>query len=267
MTAIRSQTIQRAFPRVNRFVCVLITVLLLSPRAESAVLPLGDEQDSWSDLLLPSANGTFDTVGRTLTIGTGSTAVSADLEIGSQFGPSNPGWHYGTTGTLGGTFSVGLGITRLHVSPTGVVTDSDSIVTLSYDSGATGSLGTDYGIGRGRSLLRGVATEVFIDAAGEDTLDITFRITPGSDLQELPNQQAPLLGKFAPGNLALIRITAPNLPSNWTSNFNFTATSLHAFGLVPEQGALLLVLAACPFSALLRPRRSRRPMGKLCESH
>ena len=70
----------------------------------------------------------------------GAKNVLGDLEIGSQFGPTNPGWHYGTTGTLGGTFSVGLGITRLHVSPTGVVTDSDSIVTLSYGGGAGGEL-------------------------------------------------------------------------------------------------------------------------------
>src|SRR6185312_15904838 len=99
MTATRTSAIQRAFRPAIAFVCVLITVLFVSRQAESAVLPLGDEQDAWSDLLLPSANGTFDTAGRTLTIGTGSTAVSADMEIGSQFGPSNPGWHYGTTGT------------------------------------------------------------------------------------------------------------------------------------------------------------------------
>lgn len=180
--------------------------------------------------------------------------MSADLEIGPQFGPSNPGWHYGTTGTLGGTFSVGLGITRLHVSPTGVVTDSDTIITLSYGSGATGSLGTDYGIGGGRTLLRGVATEVLIDAAGEDTLDILFSIL-GGDLQELPNQQAPL-GKFAPGNVGLIRITAPNLPSNWTSNFNITATSLHVFS-IPEPGTCLLACFAGLFMPLARLPRLR----------
>jgi hypothetical protein len=48
------------------------------------------------------------------------------------------------------------------------------------------------------------------------------------------------LGKFAPGNLGLIRITAPNLPSNWTSNFNFTATSVHIFG-IPEPTSLSLL--------------------------
>jgi hypothetical protein len=238
-------------PLSTALLCGLITVFLLAPPVQSAVLPLGDEKDSWSDLLLPSGGGAFDTVGRTLTITTGATAVPGDLEIGSQFGPSNPGWHYGTTGTLGGTFSVGLGITRLHVSPTGAVTDSDSIITLSFDSGAAGSLGTDYGIGRGRSLLRGVATEVLLDAAGDDTLDILFTIT-GGDLQELPNQQTPL-GKFAPTNIGLIRITAPNLPSNWTSNFNFTATSLHIFA-IPEPGTCQL---ACLAGLLIARGRSR----------
>jgi hypothetical protein len=244
MSAIKTPPSRRAFHSAIALLLALVAGLVLSPQVRSAVLPLGDEQQSWSDLLLPSASGFFDTVGRTLTIGTGATAVPADLEIGSEFGPTSPGWHYGTTGTLGGTFSVGLGITRLHVSPSGAVTDSDSIITLSYGGGSTGSLGTDYGIGTSRTLLRGIAPEVLLDAAGDDTLDILFSITSG-DLQDLPNTQAPQLGKFAPGNLGLIRITAPNLPSNWSSNFTFTATSVHIFG-IPEPGSLgMFVIAIC----------------------
>jgi hypothetical protein len=257
MTATKTSVFQRAFPLPVVCACVLLTVLLTPPSAESAVLPLGDEQNAWTDMLLPSASGGFETVSRTLTIGTGTTAVPADLEIGSQFGPSNSGWHYGTTGTLGGTFSVSFGITRLHVSPSGVVTDSDSIVTLSYGGGSTGSLGTDYGINTGRTLLRGTAKEVLLDAAGDNTLDILVSIISG-DLQELPNQQAPLLGKFAPGNVGLIRIAAANLPSDWTGNFNFTATSLHIFGL-PEPCTSLLACLAALFMLLARSpnRRSR----------
>ena len=61
MTATGNSTIQRAFRPAIVFVCVLITVLLAPQRAESAVLPLGNEQDAWSDMLLPSANGDFNT--------------------------------------------------------------------------------------------------------------------------------------------------------------------------------------------------------------
>jgi hypothetical protein len=119
---------------------------------------------------------------------------------------------------------------------------------LQYQGGSAGSLGTDYGINAGRSLLRGTALEVLLDAAGDNTLDIRFAITSG-DLQLLPNQQAPQLGKFAPGNVGLVRITAPELPSNWTSNFNFTATSIHVYGL-PEPGTCLL---ACLAGLFLSP--------------
>jgi hypothetical protein len=230
----------------------VVAAILPPPSAHSAVLPLGDEQEAWSDMLLPSANGMFETVSRTLTLGTGSTAAPTDLEFGSAFGPSNPGWHYGTTGTLGGTFSTALGISRLHVSSAGAVTDSDSIVHVSFQGGAAGSLGTDYGINTGRDLLRGVVTEVLLDAAGEDTLDILFRITSG-DLQDLPNKQTPL-SKFAPGNLALIRIVAPNLPNDWNSNFNFAATSMHVFGLVPEPGTATLAAALIALTACVRRR-------------
>src|SRR5688572_29675551 len=109
MTAIDTHLIQRAFRQAVVFVGLLITVLLAPPRAYSAVLPLGNEQDAWSDLLLPSATGFFEA--GTLTILTNT--VPGDLEIGSQFGPSNPGRHYGTGGTLGVEFNAAFSISRL----------------------------------------------------------------------------------------------------------------------------------------------------------
>jgi hypothetical protein len=228
----------------------LVTAVLLSPQVSLAILPLGDEQNAWSDMLFSSASGSFDSGGFILTTG----AVPVELELGSQFGPTNPGWHYGTTGTLGGTFSAGLNVLRLFINPDGTLKNGDSLVTLSYEGGSPGSLGSDYGIGLHRTLVMGTVQEVRLDAAGDNTLDILYRIT-GGDLQELPNQQAPLLGKFAPGNVGLIRITAPNLPSSWSSNFNFAATSVHDFGLVPEPGTCLFAGIA---AFIIAPARSRR---------
>jgi hypothetical protein len=248
MSRRKTPAVQRAFPSAIALLCAVVAVFVLSPRALPAVLPLGDEQQAWSDLLLPSATGVFDT--GTLTIFTNT--VPGDLEIGSQFGPSNPGSLYGPSGTLGGTFNASFSISRLHVTPAGAVPDQDSIVGTSYQGGSAGSLGTDYGMGTGRTMFRGIASEVLLDAVGDNTLDILFTIT-GGDLQELPNTQAPTLGKFAPGNVGLIRIAAPNLPSNWTSNFNFTATSVHIFGL-PEPTSLSL-LAVALLTMLPRIRR------------
>jgi hypothetical protein len=194
MTTIKTPPIQHPFPRAIGFACTLLTLLLLALRAESAVLPLGDEQDAWSDLSFTLvSDGVYNS--GFLTIGT--AAVPADIEFGSQFGPSNPGWHYGTTGTLGGTFSVSLGINRLQIAPTGAVVGGDnSIVTLSYKGGSPGSLGSDYGINTDRTLLSGRVQEVLLDAAGDNTLDILFTIL-GGDLQELPNPD-PSIGIFAP---------------------------------------------------------------------
>lgn len=241
MTRSRTRPRRRLVTLANQLICVFLTVLILSPRAASSVLPLGGEQDAWSDMLLTSASGVFDTTGpRTLTIFTNT--VPGDLEIGSQFGPSNPGSHYGASGTLGGTFNVSFSISRLHVTASGAVANAESIIILQYQGGSADSLGTDYGINTGRSLVRGTALEVLLDAAGDNTLEILFAITSG-DLQQIPNQQAPLLGKFAPGNVGLVRITAPDLPSNWVSNFSFTATSLHVFG-VPEPGTCALAFVA-----------------------
>jgi hypothetical protein len=252
MPATKTSPIQQPIPRAIGFACTLLTVMLLAPRAESAVLPLGDEQDAWSDLSFPLASGgSYDS--GFLTIGT--AAVPADIEFGSQFGPSHPGWHYGTTGTLGGTFSVTLAIVRLQIAATGaVVGGNNSIVTLSYKGGAPGSLGNDYGIGIDRTLLMGRVQEVLLDAADDNTLDILFTILSG-DLQTVPNPD-PNIGIFAPNNLGLFRITAPNLPSNWTSPFSFTNASLHAFGLVPEPTSAALVMFG--FVAAPLPRHRRR---------
>jgi hypothetical protein len=253
MFATSTGTVAHAFPPAIRFAFVIIAAVLLNPRPAFAALPLSDEQDAWSDMLLPAASGVFDTAGpRTLTVSTNT--VAGDLELGAQFGPSNPGSHYGPSGTLGGTFNVSFSISRLHVTATGAVADAESILILQYQGGSAGSLGTDYGINTGRSLLRGTALEVLLDAAGDNTLDILFAITSG-DLQELPNQQAPLLGKFAPGNVGLVRITSPDLPSNWTSNFTFTASSLHVFGLpVPEPASCVIGNLAVLSILLVRTR-------------
>jgi hypothetical protein len=251
MTTLKTPPIQRSFPRPIGFACTLLTLLLLALRAESAVLPLGDEQDVWSDLSFTLVSGGVYNSG-VLTIGT--AAVPADIEFGSQFGPSNPGWHYGTTGTLGGTFSVSLLISRLQISASGAVVGGDnSIVTLSYQGGVPGSLGSDYGININRTLLQGTVQEVLLDAAGDNTLDILFKIL-GGDLQEVPNPD-PSVGIFAPNKLGLFRITAPNLPSNWTSPFSFTNASIHAFGLVPEPTSAALVTIGFVAAPLLRHRR------------
>jgi hypothetical protein len=253
MTATKTPPIQQLFPRALGVACTLLAVLLLAQRAESAVLPLGDEQDAWSDLSFTLVSGGVYNSGF-LNIGT--AAVPAEIEFGSQFGPSNPGWHYGTTGTLGGTFSVSLLISRLQIAASGAVVGGDnSIVTLSYQGGSPGSLGSDYGIGINRTLLSGRVQEVLLDAAGDNTLDILFTIL-GGDLQELPNPD-PSIGIFAPNKLGLFRITAPNLPSNWTSPFSFTNASIHAFGLVPEPTSGVLVTVGL-LAAPLRCHRRRQ---------
>lgn len=172
MPTIRTRATQHVLSPTSHFALVLLAVVFLCPRVASAVLPLGDEHDAWSDMLLPSASGFFDTLNtRTLTIFTDT--VAGELEIGSQFGPSNPGSHYGAAGTLGGIFNVSFSISRLHITASGAVADAESIIILQYQGGSAGSLGTDYGINTGRSLLRGKALEVLLDAAG-DNLSTSF---------------------------------------------------------------------------------------------
>src|SRR4051812_31548217 len=123
MIVIGTGTTQRTFRAAVGFVFVLITGDFLAPRAESAILPLPSEQDSWSDMAFPSVtSGTFNS--GVLSI---STAASNDLEIGSQFGPSNSGRHYGTDGTLGGPFSATMTVSGVNISSNGSVTNGGTV--------------------------------------------------------------------------------------------------------------------------------------------
>lgn len=219
--------------------CWVLLVLggICSPCAYGAVLPLGAEQNAWSDMLLSNGGGTFSSGLLTISSFNGP----ANLEIGSQFGPGDSGWHYGPGGTRGGPTSASLIISRLFLNPDGTLKNNDSIVTLSYGGNSAGTLGADYGITNGTALLRGKVTEVLLDANGDDTLDILFTIT-GGELQRSPNA-APSIGSFAPGSIGLFRIAAPNLPSSWTSNFEFEASTLHVLG-IPEPGTCVLACFA-----------------------
>ena len=73
-----------------------------STSAAATILPVGLERDQWSDLAYPNTDsGSYNATNDTLSI---TTLEFSDLEIGAEFGPSNPGRHYGTGGTLGGPF-------------------------------------------------------------------------------------------------------------------------------------------------------------------
>lgn len=252
MSKIETQRISRALASVTTFLCVVTIMSVFSLPAQSAALPLGDEQNFWSDMLLSSGFGGFDN--GLLTIS--SLPGPANLEIGSQFGPSDSGWHYGPSGTRGGATSARLIISRLFLNPDGTLKNNESLVTLSYGGNSARALGEDYGLTSGTALLRGKVTEVLLDAAGDDTLDILFTITGGA-LQEPPNSVSSI-GQFSPTNVGVFRFTAPNLPSNWSSNFEFDTTSLHVFG-IPEPRTFLFACFAGILVPLVRsPRQPKR---------
>src|SRR4029077_10268331 len=104
---------------------------------------LPGEQDSWSDMAFPSiTSGGYTAGSKTLAFTTGA---NGDLEIGSEFGPSNPGRHYGNGGTLGGPFSATLTVSGVIVEPNGTVSNGGTVL-VTFNGGSAGSVGTDYGI-------------------------------------------------------------------------------------------------------------------------
>src|SRR5687768_11141566 len=140
--------------RLHRLVgpALIIAVACFSADAIAAILPIGVEQDSWSDMAFPTGvSGNYNAGTKVLTL---SGSPSNDLEIGEEFGPSNIGRHYGTGGTLGGPFSATLNLSGVVVQSDGSVT-SGGTVSVVFNGSAPGSIGTDYGIPVASPLLLG----------------------------------------------------------------------------------------------------------------
>lgn len=185
------------------------------------------EIDAWSDMAFPSVTGGFSTGSQVLSL---TTAASNDLEIGSQFGPSNSGKHYGTGGTLGGPFSATLSVSGVVIQTDGTVTNGGTVSVI-FNGGTFGSLGTDYGIVAGNALLTGSVLEVMLDATGVGTFDVLFKITGGA----LQNINPSLGTNFASAGAGLLRFNT-RTPANgdFTTGFSLDGATLDTLGLVPE---------------------------------
>jgi hypothetical protein len=214
---------------------VLSVCLIGVETAQAAVLPLPSELDAWSDMAFPSGvTGDYNSGLKTLTI-TGTP--SNDLEIGPEFGPSNPGRHYGTSGTLGAAFSATLNLTSVVVESDGSVS-SGGLVNIVHNGSAPGSIGDDYGIIAGASLLSGSVVEVLLDATGDNTLDVLFSINGGALQNDNPD---PNVGVFAPNGFGLLRIGGVAMPSNWSGSFSLDGATVDVLG-IPEPGAMTLAV-------------------------
>jgi hypothetical protein len=226
MYSIGRRTVHCAIRASLGILSALFILNFYSRQAASAVLPLPSEQDSWSDMAFPSvATGSFIAASKALSI---TTPAGSDLEIGSQFGPSNPGRHYGTGGTLGGLFSAAFTVCGVTIEPNGSVSNGGSVL-MTFNNGSPGSIGDDYCVLAGASLLQGTVLEVLLSATGSNTLDILYAITGGA--LQLDNQD-PNVGVYAPRNVSLLRIAASAIPSNGSTNFNLSGATIDSFGLV-----------------------------------
>ena len=244
-----------AFTRCSFTLALLVAIcVLFTNKAEAAILPVGPEQDPWSDLALPGGvTGSYDSGTLDLVVSVGPTG--ADLEIGDEFGPSNPGTHYGPFGTLGGSFGATLTVSGAQVDSSGTVTSAGTVTVL-YNGSPVLSIGEDYGIGNGGSLLTGTVLEVLLDATGDNTLDVLWQVTGGA-LQAGTNSEATLAGvPFAPDGLGLLRFAGGgiSLPSVWNTNFSLDGATLNVHGL-PEPGSMALILLGAVFAATGRSKQ------------
>jgi hypothetical protein len=263
---IRVTTIARC--AVSGFAIATLLLAIGSTTAMAAILPIGVEQDSWSDMAYASGvTGSFNSGTKILTL---NGFPSNDLEIGEEFGPSNAGRHYGTGGTLGGPFSANLSLTGVVVEADGSVS-AGGTVQVTHEGSAPLSLMDDYantihagplvndtnGGGNttsdGDVLLQGTVLEVLLDATGDNTLDILVNITGGALQFDNPD---PDVGVFAANGRGILRIAGVTMPSNWSGNFSLNGATVDFLG-IPEPGTLALGLLAMAFAcAARRPQRN-----------
>jgi hypothetical protein len=226
-------------------------VLIGWSRASCAgILPLPIEHDGWSDMAFPGAvSGSYNAANNTLTL---SASPSNDLELGSEFGPSNIGRHYGNGGTLGGAFAATMNLTGVVIENDGSVSNGGTLSVV-YNGPPAGSsnLAEDYGIGVGATLLAGSVLEVLLDATGDNTLDILFKISGGV----LQNVNPALDTNFAPNGRGLFRMSGVATPSNFTGSFSLEGSFINFHGIPEPEGVLLGMLATGLAASSRIPRR------------
>jgi hypothetical protein len=245
---------------------MLLLVAACTP-AMAAILPVGTEQDAWSDMAFPTGvSGTYN--GATNDAFSISASPSNDLELGGQFGPSNIGRHYGSGGTAGGSFNATLTVSGTVIQPTtddlgtplvdeskyGTITNG-GLVRVVYNSPAANgtNMASDYGIAAGAVLLEGTVLEALLDATGDNTLDVLVDLTSG--VLQTPNANLNHdLPVFAPNGRGVLRIAGVTLPSNWTGNFSLNGATIDFLG-IPEPGTLAMGLLALALACAKRPLR------------
>jgi hypothetical protein len=240
MRSLQWESVQRV---VLYGLVAMLAIVFDSGKASASILGLG-EQDEWSDMAFPTGV-TGDFTGGVLTL---SASPSNSLEIGGEFGPSNPGRHYGTLGTLGGPFGATLNVSGVVIAPDGTVTTGGSVV-ITFNGG---SLAADYGIAPGAVLLSGTVLEVMLDAMGDNTLDILFSISGGA-LQT--NNPASNVGVFSSVNLGLLRVSEIMLPSDFSGDFSLNGATVDVFGATPEASITTLAFFAGILSWVCTSRR------------
>jgi hypothetical protein len=238
------------------FVLSGIVSLGLSGAGRAATLPLPIEHDGWSDMAFPGAvSGSYNSVTNTLTL---SASPSNDLELGSEFGPSHSGRHYGNSGTLGGAFAATMNLTGVVIEDDGTVSNGGTLSVLYNGPPAGGgNLGEDYGIGVGATLLAGSVLQVLLDATGDNTLDILFNITGGA----LQNVNPALGTNFAPSGYGLFRMSGLPMPSDFTGSFSLEGSFINFHG-IPEPDAMIFGALGASLAVLSRYRRANRQREK-----
>jgi len=227
----------------------------------TALLPVGNEQDSWSDIVIGGSTVEYD--GTTFSATRGSQATQ--IEIGGEFGPGNPGNQYGVGGTLGGLTGgspvlISFDLSGVDINSSGVVTSGGSL-TVTYTSPSAGTFpgdfADDYGIDIGATLLEGTVIEVLLDATGSGTLDVLFDITGGA-LQTGTNSEPSLAGvPFATTGRGVLRFAAgdpPGFPADWSSSFTVNSPTMDLLG-IPEPSSMGLGMIGVILAMVRRSKR------------
>jgi len=233
--------------------------------ASASLLPV--EQDSWSDIVIGGSNVIYD--GSTLT----ATRVSqaTQIEIGGEFGPGNPGTHYGPGGTLGAIdplfmpnpltgnspVFVSFDLSGVDINSSGVVTDGGSL-TVTYTGPPAGmfpgDFADDYGIGIGATLLEGTVIEVLISGIGGSVLEVLFDIT-GGVLQTGTNSEPSLAGvPFATTGRGALLFASTAFPADWSNPFTVNSPTMDLFG-IPEPSSMGLGMIGVILTMVRRSRR------------
>jgi hypothetical protein len=229
---------------IQMALCAAIVLAMVAATPAAAwILPVGTEQDHWSDISASGLEGSYD---YDIGTDTGLFEVTGGNAGAMDVGPGTPPDYM-----FGATYR----IADLYVNSSGDVV-APLTGTLDIVPFNIGTLPSPHAVGQ--SLLAGAIEDVLFTGPGE--LQLLFKITASTAAPDFGG-----VGNYGVIKMAIFNNSDP-LPGDFTADFDFFDSTADTLGVVPEPASLTMLVGGAAIGMLIMVasyRSKRTEQGRL----